>query len=213
MIKNYKKDKNGLIFQIEKNKIDYDFNYVNIRYNTLGTKGQEMSYLRYGFITGVLQKEINSILDFGYGNGSFLNVCKNKIERCYGTDISGYEIPQNCIFIESEKIFDYHFDIICFFDSLEHLDDVYFLDKLNCDYICISLPECHYLSDEWFDKWKHKRENEHLWHFNRDSMKNFMQDQGYELITFSNIEDIIRTPIDNLTNILTGVFKKIDDIK
>ena len=40
-------------------------------------------------------------------------------------------------------------------------------------------------------------------------MEKFMIDQGYELVKFSNIEDIIRTPIDELPNILTGIFKKI----
>ena len=38
-----------------------------------------------------------------------------------------------------EEPFSQHYDVITFFDSLEHFDDVYFLDKLNCDYVCISI--------------------------------------------------------------------------
>jgi SAM-dependent methyltransferase len=209
MLENYEEDKNGLIFQIEKNKINYDVNYINNSYNNYGPKVDNMSHLRYGFMSGVIQEKINSILDVGYGNGSFLNICKKNINECYGTDISGYEIPKDCTFLDIDKIYNCYFDVVCFFDSLEHFDDVYFLEKLNCSYIYISLPECHYLSDEWFMGWKHRRENEHLWHFNREGMKKFMEEQGYELICYSNIEDIIRTPIDLLPNILTGIFKKI----
>ena len=212
MIENYKKDKNGVIFQVQKNKINYNLDYIKNSYNNYGTKVDNMSYLRYGYLVGILPNVINSILDVGYGNGSFLSVCKKKIDKCYGTDISGYMIPDGCSFIDSNEIFNRHFDVVCFFDSLEHFDDIYFLDKLNCDYIFISLPECHYISDKWFDDWKHRRVDEHLWHFNKKSLSSFMHGQGFELVNYSNIEDIIRTPIDENPNILTGVFKKIKNI-
>jgi SAM-dependent methyltransferase len=207
-MENYRIENNGLIHQINIKKIHYDVDYINNRYNCYKDLVEKMSYLRYGYLIGTIKNIPDSILDVGYGNGNFLEICSKTIKNCYGSDISGYPVLDNIKKINYEQIFNYKFDVICFFDSLEHFDDIYFLKKLNCNYIYISVPECHNFSDEWFDKWKHRRENEHLWHFNKSSMKNFMNEQGYDLISFSNMEDIIRKPIDENGNILTGIFKK-----
>ena len=56
--------------------------------------------------------------------------------------------------------------------------------------------------------WKHRKPNEHLFHFDENSLKNFMNSCGYKLIEISNIEDEVRTRYDkDLPNILTGIFK------
>jgi hypothetical protein len=70
---------------------------------------------------------------------------------------------------------------------------------------------CHYLSDEWFDKWYHRRENEHIYHFNEVSLINFFNECGYERIYTGCFEDIVRknATVNPLHNILSGVFKKI----
>ena len=56
--------------------------------------------------------------------------------------------------------------------------------------------------------WKHRRPDEHLWHFDEDSLYNFMKRMGYTFISSSNIEDTIRKNKEGETNILTAVFKK-----
>ena len=206
MIDNYEILNNGVIKQIHKHKIIYDNNYINIRYNSYGEVVNYMSYLRYGYLIGILGYIPDSILDIGYGNGSFLNVCKNTIKKCYGNDVSDYPIPEDCTFIDD--IFSKCFEVICFFDSLEHFDDINFISKLNCKYIFISVPECHYFSDEWFKNWKHRREDEHLYHFSKISLENFFSENGYKMINISNIEDIIRKPVDENTNIISAIFKK-----
>ena len=147
-----------------------------------------------------------SILDFGYGSGAFLDVCKKTIPNCYGYDIGEFNVPVGCSRIDD--VFSKHFDVVTFFDSLEHVDDIYFLNKIDCNYIIISVPECHYFSDEWFNSWKHRRVDEHIWHFSAKSLIDFMKSQKYEMINLSNIEDVIRKSIDEHSNILTGVFKK-----
>jgi hypothetical protein len=43
------------------------------------------------------------------------------------------------------------------------MEDIEFVKDLKCHYVCISLPWCHYFSDEWFETWKHRKPNEHLW--------------------------------------------------
>ena len=207
MIENYSVDINGVIKQINiPEHIKYDENYVKDRYVRYGEIINYMSYLRYGYLIGTIGKVPDSILDFGYGNGSFLEVCSKTIKNCFGHDISGYDLPEKCENVED--IFSQKFEVISFFDSLEHVDDIYFLDKLNCDYILISVPECHNFSDEWFFNWKHRRENEHLYHFSKESLTKFMNSQGYELLNMSNIEDIIRTPVDKNSNIITAIYSK-----
>jgi hypothetical protein len=208
MIKNYEILENGLIRQINfVNTIQkYDFDYVNQRYNQYGEKGPQMAGLRLGYLIGVLGFVPNSILDVGYGNGDFLKVTQQGINS-YGNDISEYPIPQNSEFIQD--IFEKHFDVICMFDVLEHFEDISFVKNLKCNYVYISLPWCHNFSDEWFENWKHRRPDEHLWHFNENSINNFFNEMGYEKVNSSNIEDIIRKSSDDNPNILTCIFKNI----
>jgi hypothetical protein len=165
-----------------------------------------MSYLRYGYLVGVLGRIPESIVDVGYGNGAFLKVCSKNNTKCYGFDVSDYPLPNSC-----EKLYnlDSFFDVITFFDSLEHFDDISFVKDLKCNYICISVPECHYFSDDWFATWKHRRPNEHIWHFNKESLDNFMKDSGFALVSYTNIEDTIRKNNEEYSNILTCVYKKI----
>jgi hypothetical protein len=205
MLKNYSKNKDGLVYQITKNPIQYNQEYVEKRYDSYGELTNYMSHLRFGYLSGVIKEKINSILDVGYGNGSFLKVCKKTIPNCYGYDVTNYQLPDGVEFvdnwIESET------DVTTFFDVIEHLEDPYIVKNLKTKYIIISVPWCHYDSDEWFENWKHRRPNEHLWHFNGNSMKNFADSIGFELIHHSNIEDNIRGSLNKKENILTVCLK------
>lgn len=205
MIKNYIQDINGVIKQVDVKNVEYDEDYVLNSYIKYGELSNYISYLRYGYLLASIKIIPDSILDFGYGSGAFLNVCKKTIKNCFGYDIGKYDVPEGCN--RTDDIFSIHFDVVSFFDSLEHVENIYFLNKIDCNYIIISVPECHYFSDEWFESWKHRRENEHIWHFSQQALIKFMENQNYEMINMSNIEDIIRKPIDDNTNILTGIFK------
>ena len=207
MIENYEILENGLIKQKSiLNKIrTYDYDYVNSSYNQYGEKGSQMAGLRLGYLVSKLGYWPKSILDVGYGNGDFLKICKNKIDS-YGNDISGYPVPEGVTFVEN--IFERHYDVICFFDVLEHFEKIDFVQNLKCDYIFLSLPWCHNFSDEWFSNWKHRRPDEHLWHFDEKSIKNFFNEMGYEMIDYSNIEDLIRVSNEDYPNILTCILKK-----
>jgi hypothetical protein len=200
---------NGLIKQnkIFSNIQSYDKEYIETRYNSYGEKGLQMAYLRLGFILGVLKTTPNSILDVGYGNGDFLKVCSQTIPLCYGNDISGYPLPPKVNFIEN--IFENHYNVITFFDCLEHFENIDFVSNLKCDYIVVSVPCCHFFSEEWFINWKHRRPDEHFYHFGKESIVRYFNEMGFKQILQTNIEDIIRTPIDSYQNILTCVFKNI----
>jgi len=208
MMENYELTPNGVIKQkkIVNFLQNYDNNYIENRYNQYGEKGPQMAGLRLGYLISNLKEKPKSILDVGYGNGDFLKVCVQGIEKCYGNDVSGYPTPEGVEFVDN--IFKEHYDVICFFDVLEHFEDINFVKNLKCNFIYISVPWCHNFNDEWFMSWKHRREDEHLWHFNDKSIVNFFNEMGYELVVKSNVEDLIRTPIDDNENILTCIFKK-----
>ncbi len=208
MLDNYSKSVDGVVYQVDKNHIDYDKEYVNTRYVKYGELPTYMGYLRLGNIIGSLRRVPTSILDVGYGDGSFLKVCSNIIPKCYGYDISTYPIPEGCKQVKS--FLDESYDVITFFDSLEHFEDIDFVRDLKCNAVCISVPHCHYKNDEWFKNWKHRRPNEHLWHFDKPSLKTFMHRMGYELVSYSNVEDTIRKNNKDESNILTCIFKKVE---
>jgi len=208
MISNYEQLPNGVIHQIKVNNQirDYNQEYVNQSYNVYGEKVTQMSYLRLGYLLGVINTKPKSLLDVGYGNGSFIEACQNTIEYCYGNDINSYPLPANAEFVTD--ITSHFYDVITFFDSLEHFIDIDIVGFLKCNYVMISVPCCHNFSDDWFLNWKHRRPDEHLWHFNEQSLTNFFTEHNYTLVSLSNIEDTIRKPIDDNTNILTAIFKK-----
>jgi len=211
MLSNYTKLNNGIIKQVNINKINYNFDYSN-NYNIYKEASIAFSHLRLGVLLGVLGKTPDSILDVGYGNGDFLKVASKIIKNCYGSDISDYPVPEKCIKIDLfEKK---HYDVVCFFDSLEHFDDINIIKNLDTDNIFISVPWCHNFNDEWFKNWYHLKPNEHLWHFNKDALLSFFKECGYECIYSSNYEDTVRVnnKSRNYPNILSCMFKKINNI-
>ena len=210
MLDNYVTLPNGVIKQVHVNKVSYDYNYSN-KYNSYGEKGNYLSYLRYGVLLGVIQEQPKCLVDVGYGNGDFLKACARTIPELIGCDISDYPPPSGCTKISSlDEIKDKHVDVVCFFDSLEHFDNIDFVKDLNTKYVYISVPWCHYLSDEWFRDWYHRRKNEHIYHFNKDALLKFFDECGYDCLYTGSHEDVIRfnPAVHPLPNILSGVFKK-----
>lgn len=207
MLQNYIRLPNGVIKQIDYNKIQYNYSYSD-KYNSYGEKGKNLSHLRLGVLLGALGSAPTSIVDVGYGNGDFLSVCTKSIPNVYGCDLSDYPVPDRCTKIDLNDI--RSVDVVCFFDSLEHFDDISFISNLDTKYIFISVPWCHYVSHEWFKNWYHRRENEHLYHFNDESLKNFFNESGYDCIYSSSFEDIVRfnPAVHPLPNILSCIFKK-----
>ena len=116
MLKNYKKDINGVIRQIKINgKFNYDQNYSKIRYDRLGQIGDYMSLMRFGYIVKIIKRLPKSILDVGYGNGSFIK-CAHSImnKNCYANDIDPpYPLKNKNIKFESD-IFRKSYDVITF---------------------------------------------------------------------------------------------------
>jgi SAM-dependent methyltransferase len=218
MLQNYRKLHTGAIKQIVVEPFKYDIDYVKKTYDdSYGIQCDMMSYLRYAYIVGATSGKPSSILDVGYGNGSFLKICQNAGVETFGTDISHYPLPYGKLldFKECQEKF---FDVITFFDSLEHFDDISFLKNLKCNYVCISLPNCSYNAiqqvdgeehaDIYFQNWKHRKPNEHIWHYDIKALDKTMEGFGFSLINFEYIEDAIRKSSSPFPNILTAIFQK-----
>jgi hypothetical protein len=202
MLTGYTKLSNGVIFQSDLNcTMKYDDNYIEKSYKEDAMLN--IAYLRFGFLLGA-GVEKGSILDVGYGFGHFLKLCKK-----FGFDTYGIEVNQHDISDFAKKgSFDQYYDTITFFDSLEHFKSIDFVKNLKCKNLIISLPWCHYHSDEWFKNWKHRKYGEHLWHFSEKSLSKFLQENNFEILSVSNFEDVLRTPATDDKNILTIVAKR-----
>lgn len=206
---NYEKVEFGIIKQKNIEKINYDYTYSN-KYNQYGENTNYMAFLRLGTLMGTINKIPDSILDVGYGNASFLKAAATIIPKCYGSDLHNtYPLPDKCKF--TDNIFEQEVEVVTFFDSLEHFDDIFIIDKLKCKYIMISVPWCHFFSNKWFENWIHRKPNEHLWHFNDKSLISFFESYGYKCIHKSNFEDSLRKreTLNNSENILSCIFEKI----
>jgi len=212
-MKIYKKMFSGYLFQYEMTgpAPDYSATYSKQRYDTY-TTNDRMSELRFNLLTKTI-KTFNTLTDFGYGNGAFLNHCDKNGKITYGYDISNYPTPLGTLKINNVN--DYQVDVMTFYDSLEHLPQnelTEFLKNLKTKYICISVPWYHEdQGADWFLKWKHRRENEHLHHFDSHGLINLLILSGYKVLYLGNDEDQVRTPVDDLPNILTVIARKLEN--
>ena len=206
MLDNYELTQDGTIKQIESKPFEYNLAYSSNYSNLAGR--QAMANLRLGYIVGSIGHIPKSIMDVGYGNGDFLNACRGFIENLYGNDIEpAYPLESDISFVK--EVTSQYAEVITFFDCLEHFPDIEFVKDLKCKYVIVSLPWCtNGLDDAWFANWKHRKPDEHLYHFTEKSLQAFMDRQGYDQINHCNIEDAIRKDKALNPNILTGCFKK-----
>jgi len=208
--KDYTITPEGVISQKNPSPYAYGEEYLN-SYKKIKEKCILLSEIRMNFLNQHAPN-LESLLDFGSGTGEFLEYASKSVERVFSYDI----IPKNFTFAHTlkdlEEVRGEQFDVVCFFDCLEHiLDPKPVIKLLNTKYIYISLPWCHYteMGEEWFMNWKHRKPDEHIHHFNDVSLQAYMTSVGYDLISIANIEDEVRIRYNkDLPNILTGIFKK-----
>ena len=211
----YKIDEIGIITQLNPQKFDYSESYINT-YNTAEYKNNsiKLNLIRLSLMIGQFGSTPLNILDYGYGNGAFLEQAKEHIKSCDGYDVSPVKVPDGCNRVQT---LNGNYDCISFFDSLEHIKDISFIKFLKTKSILISLPYCKNINEfdtmdlfiKWFDTWKHRKPNEHIHHFTPESLELFFQLMGYRMGLICNMEDEIRKPEKEKTkNILTGFFWK-----
>lgn len=199
----YKTDRYGVIHQVNPEPYLYDGNYCATYDTPEYTRQNELLQgMRLAFATGVHGRPIQSILDIGFGNGAFMKFAKKQIPVVYGHDISGVAVPAGCDFVEDITMV---VDCLCFHDCLEHYPSIGFIKDLRAETVIISLP--FYPGIERFPHWHHRKKDEHIHHFNLDSLRKWMWKMGWKLHACSKHEDIVRRS-DADWNILTAGFKR-----
>ena len=153
-------------------------------------------------------KTINSLLDFGYGNGAFLDEASKYYLNCKGFDVAETDYHKGKSWERIEWLdYDNPPDVACFWDSLEHTESPEsIVFQINAPTVVISLPWLDI--DGYFDTWHHRKPDEHLHHFNKESLACMMQDCGYKMVSCGNMEDEVRVSKENNPNILTAIFLK-----
>jgi SAM-dependent methyltransferase len=207
-LENYEVLQSGVVRQITRTPFDYDINYASERY---AKTPYTLSYARLGYLISKISRLPSSVLDVGYGTGQFLEVVHSVGIPCFGFDISPTPTPPGILKVSS--ILENHYDVITFFDSLEHFEDITFIKKLDCNYIVVSVPSCNHPDNpEWFFNWKHLRPDEHLWHFSPKALTAFMEESGYSEISQEVVEDAIRKDDRYTPNIITGIYRKNENL-
>ena len=191
--------------------VKYGKEYASRTYQKYDTLPSAL--MRAGFARSCLG-ERGTILDYGYGDGAFL-----KVMKIFGYNVFGYETHGINYGISEGLPLGHHYNLVCFFDSLEHLPDLpSIVGKIIADNIIISVPQSP--TSVWphslpLEAWKHYKPGEHLHYFNPNSLELLMRSHGYILRKTSNFEDTLRgklnlpnTPL--LPNILTQHFTPKD---
>jgi len=181
---------------------NYDHAYV-ARYEDYPQA--ELSRIRASLVMKYVG-DFKTICDVGFGTGAFLAEIGrvNPSATLHGFDVSPYPPPD---FVKVDPNWqEKEWDVVTFFDSLEHFVD---LPKVNAKSVVVSVPWYPWCStEEAFLKWKHRRPGEHLWHFDSVSLPRVFEKMGMREIFLGNPEDEIRKSETHRSNILTMVFAR-----
>jgi SAM-dependent methyltransferase len=147
----------------------YDATYAH-RYDA--RPHREMSALRWDFVRRwVPLRPGGRILDIGYGNGSFLKHARRHGMEVYGLDVHGEDFGVPTVAYDTPLAF----DLVCFFDSLEHLPRFASLFALRAAHVIVSLPAVPAFLLETPLRWRHYKPGEHLHYFSCESLDMLMR--------------------------------------
>jgi hypothetical protein len=128
---------------------------------------EEMSRLRWDFIRRCLGlREGSKILDIGYGNGAFLNQARRAGMEIFGIDLHGEDFGIPEVNYDTAVTF----DLICFFDSIEHFPEFDQILRLNAKNAIVSVPDPPNFFQAQPKLWRHYKPGEHLHYFSRTSL-------------------------------------------
>lgn len=204
----YVVDGYGVVHQENPRPFRYDAAYVSaFEKPEYRAKTLALTMLRLGWVMGLFNMKFGhapeSLLDIGYGSGTFMREAAKVIYTVDGCEIAPLPVPEGCHKVEAV---DRTYDIVTFMDSLEHHRSLDVISRLNASLVAISVPWCHEPGGPWFDAWKHRKPDEHLHHFDVPALAAFMASEGWTMIYEGHHEDVIRRPVDDKPNILSMAF-------
>ncbi|WP_245459980.1 methyltransferase domain-containing protein [Mesorhizobium sp. M1B.F.Ca.ET.045.04.1.1] len=136
------------------------------------------------------------------------------VADCAGCDIAEFPLPKGVRFVDWDEALAGAWDLVAMFDVLEHIPDLGFLARLKTRHLAVAVPYCRWRElgadgDAWFRTWRVRLPNEHLHHFDRDSLVALLAHNGFDCVTLNGFEDGIRLrPGEVGPNILSGFFRK-----
>lgn len=150
----------------------YGLNFFEIMLQQNSATAEDICRRRWNFIAPTKAKRI---LDYGSGVGWFRAFRPNNDLIVDTYDIANY--PQTGI-NESE------YDVICFWDSLEHIPD---LDEISwllarTKFVAITVPIFPINSKKLLEQWKHYKPGEHLHYFTLQLLDEFFINYNFERI-------------------------------
>lgn len=180
MLDNYHIDRFGVIHQKSWRPKVYDHAYLSY-YEGLHDRTIKLGYQRFGWVVGLLRRRPESALEIGYGLGTFLEAAAlARVPEYAGCDVAEYPLPPRCTFIGWEAALARQWDVTALFDVLEHIPDLSFFDHLATSTLTVAAPYCRWreLGDEWFRGWRMRLPDEHLHHFDPDSLCALLNHHG-----------------------------------
>ncbi len=162
---------------------DYAGTYAARTYDTYP---ETTSQLRAGYVIGVLRGLRGTVLDVGYGNGSFLKLMNKAGFTVRGADVHGMD--RGIV----EAPLDHPCSVVTFFDSLEHFSDLDDIKKVCAPNVVISIPHRPALFRKYPKQWKHYKPGEHLHYFSSLSLRALMKRLGYVCEDENCMEDVNR---------------------
>jgi hypothetical protein len=214
MLDNYAMDAFGVIHQVAFTPITYDKQYISY-YEDLSDRTIKLGYQRLGWILGLLGRIPDSVLEIGYGTGTFIEAAQiTGVADCAGYDIAAFPLPEGVRFVAWDDALRREWDLVAMFDVLEHVPDLGFLGRLDARYLAIAVPYCRFrelgeAGERWFQDWRMRLPDEHLHHFDRESLVALLAHHGFECLALNTFEDGIRLrPGETGPNILCGFFRK-----
>lgn len=143
-----------------------------------------------------------TLLDVGHGTGDLVRLARQAGFDAYGSDVHGVDVGVP----EKPLDGDDDWDVVTFYDSLEHFEDFGPVRRLaaRARLIVVSLPH----RPEGFPaerSWKHYKPGEHLHYFSPASIAALFD--GRRLERVSDVEDVVRRPVGGRPNIMTATFR------
>lgn len=185
--------------------VKYDAAYA-AKYDSYPTTNA-MSHLRLGLAATVMTAG-DHLIDIGYGNGDFVKLACQAGYQAFGYDVHGqgkkYGVREVDVFASN-----CHWDLVTFFDSLEHIDELDKVRELNTrtDAVMVTVPK----TPVWFPgdrahTWKHYRPGEHLHYFSEESLGRLFFPKKRQFT--GCIEDVIRGKLPKYEqNTLTVIYR------
>ncbi|MER9031563.1 methyltransferase domain-containing protein [Mesorhizobium sp. LNJC405B00] len=142
MLDNYEVDRFGVIHQIDATPITYDKQYISY-YEDLSDRTIKLGYQRLGWVLGITGQIPRSVLEIGYGTGTFVEAAKiTGVADCAGCDITRFPLPEGVCFVDWEEALAGAWDLVAMFDVLEHIPDLGFLARFQARHLAIAVPYC-----------------------------------------------------------------------